>query len=188
MDTQSFSIAVEHAYQGVTEWLLPYHISQSTLTGQISGNNACTVISVLGAIRQVSNNNLAFPPPITDLPEIITTFANTMIEGNTLYESLDPPQPNQEVKEVVEVLKSMNIDINILEDERYFLVEQLSAKLQSLTHNGQQVAGVLIVAPEKAMLIYLKDGKFARRFDWSKGVRTTRDIHTYTLFKLEFTE
>ena len=155
MDTQSFSIAVEHAYQGVTEWLLPYNISQFTLTGQISGSNACTVISVLGAI-QVSNNNLAFPPPITDLPEIIT-FENTMIEGNTLYESLDvdPSQQNLEVKEVVEVLKSMNIDINILEDEGFFLVEQLSAKLQSLTHSGQQVAGVLIVAPDKAMLIYI---------------------------------
>ena len=84
MDTQSFSIPAEHAYQGVIEWLLPYDISQSTLSGQISGSNACTVKSVLGAI-QVSNNNLAFPSPIRDLPEIIT-FSNTMIEGNRLQD------------------------------------------------------------------------------------------------------
>ena len=186
MDTQSFSIAVEHAYQGVTEWLLPYDISQSTLTGQISGSNACTVISVLGAI-QVSNNNLAFPPPITDLPEIISTFANTMIEGNTLYESLDvdPSQPNLEVKEVVEVLKSRNIDINILEDEGFFLVEQL-------THSGQQVAGVLIVAPDKAMLIYIKDGKFGLMDTHQHGtygaliaISTSRNVDEFVAYLSE---
>jgi hypothetical protein len=99
----------------VTEWLLPSNISQSTSFGQISGSNACTVISVLGAI-QASNNNLAFPSSFTDLPEIITTFSNTMKDGNTLYGlfDVDPCQPNLEVKEVVEVLKSMNIGINII--------------------------------------------------------------------------
>ncbi len=51
----------------------------------------------------------------------------------------------------------MNIGINI--NEGFFLVEQLSAKLQSLAHSGQQVVGVLIVTPDKAMLIYIEDGK-----------------------------
>jgi hypothetical protein len=157
---QTFLVAVENTYRGVTEWLLPSNISQSTLSGQISGSNACTVISILRAI-QASNNNLAFPSSFTDLPEIITTFSNTMKEGNTLYGlfDVDPCQPNLEVKEVVEVLKSVNIGINIIEDEGLFMVEQLSAKLQSLAHSGQQVVGVLIVAPDKAMLIYIKDGK-----------------------------
>jgi hypothetical protein len=158
---QTLSVAVENTYPGVTEWLLPSNISQSTSFGQISGSNACTVISVLGA-TQASNNNLAFPSSFTDLPEIITTFSNTMNDGNTLYGlfDVDPCQQNLEVKEVVEVLKSMNIGINIIEDEGFFLVEELIVKLQSLAHSGQQVFGVLIVPPDKAMLIYIKDGKF----------------------------
>ena len=84
-----------------------------------------------------------------------------MKEGNTLYDLFDvnPCQPNLEVKEVVEVLKSMNIDINIIEDERFFFVEQLSTKLQCLAHSGQQVVGVRIVAPDKAMFICIKEWK-----------------------------
>ena len=114
----------------------------------------------LGAIQ--ASNNLVFPFSITDLPKIITTFSNTMIEGNTLYESLDvdPCQPNLEVKEVIDVLRTVNIHINILDDEGFFLVEMLTAKLSSLAHSEQQVVGVLIVAPDKAMLICIKDGNF----------------------------
>ena len=69
-----------------------------------------------------------------------------MKEGNTLHDLFDvnPCQSNLEVKEVVEVLKSMNIDINIIEDERFFFVEQLSTELQSLAHSGQQVVGVTV--------------------------------------------
>ena len=148
-------------HAGVTEWLLPFTISHSTLSGKISGSNACTIISVLGGI-QASNNNLVFPFPITDLPNIITTFSNTMIEGNTLYESLDvdPWQPNLEVKEVIEALRSVNIHINLIEYEGFLLVELLTAKLQSLADRERLVVGVLIVAPDKAMLICINDGKF----------------------------
>ena len=84
-----------------------------------------------------------------------------MKEGNTLYElfNVDPDHPNLEVKEVVKMLKSVNININIIDDEGFFLVEQLCAKLQSLAQSEKLVVGVLIVAPDKAMLIYVKDGK-----------------------------
>ncbi len=48
-----------------------------------------------------------------------------MKEGNTLYGlfDVDPCQPNLEVKEVVEVLKSVNVGINVMEDDGFFLVD-----------------------------------------------------------------
>ena len=159
MKTQTFSTAVENSYPGVSEWLLPCNISQSTMFDQVAGNNACTIISVLGAIKQ--SNNMIFPSSSSDLPEVIDIFSCTMKEGNTLYGlfDVDPHQPNLEVKDVVEVLQSLDINIQIIDDEGFFFVEQFGGKLKSLAHSEKQVVGVLIVAPDKAMLLYIHNDK-----------------------------
>ena len=49
----------------------------------------------------------------------------------------------------------MNIGIIVIEDKGFFFVERLGAKLKSLADSCQQVVGVLIFAPDKAMFMYI---------------------------------
>ena len=78
-----------------------------------------------------------------------------MRKGNFLYQGfgIDPCQPNLEVKEVVEKMRMLQHRIRIIEDTGFFTAAELFQKLDYFL-----ITSVLIVPPDKSMLIYMKDG------------------------------
>ena len=150
---------LRYNYLGVIEWILPYNLSQSQILGQFLGSNACTIISVLGAIKLASG--MTIPSNMNELSCCINNFVCTMKEGNLLYDkfNVSPQQPNLEVRDVVEKMILLNYRIMILEDEGFFSAEDLQKKLEMLAKYGKEVTAVLIVPPDKAMLIFMKGGK-----------------------------
>ena len=161
---------IRYDYPGVIEWILPYNLSQSQILGQFLGSNACTIISVLGAIKLA--RGMIFPSTINELSTCVTNFACTMEEGNFLYEdfNVDPQQPNLEVRDVVEKMKSLSHRIEIIEDVGFFSAHDLVKKLEMLVKYGKDVTAVLIVPPDKSMLIFIKDGKIGLMDSHEHGV------------------
>lgn len=76
-----------HINQDVTEW----HISdsQSSVTPNQMGSNACTIIAVYGALNfLLPFTNWSLPSP-QNLPlPLISTFKQLMLDGNQTYNLL----------------------------------------------------------------------------------------------------
>ena len=87
----------------ITEWVLPNHISQSTIGGRVGGSNACTVISLLTGL-DILNGTLLIPTQQSDLPDTIATYSNLIKLGNNIYDTYQLPlnQPNLDVREVLQ--------------------------------------------------------------------------------------
>ena len=98
---------------------------------------------------------------MNELSSCINNFACTMKEGNVLYDkfNVSPQQPNLELRDVVEKMISLNHRITIVEDEGFFSAQDLQKKLEMLDEYGKAVTAILIVPPDKAMLIFMKGGK-----------------------------
>ena len=79
-----------------------------------------------------------------------------MKDGNQLYYSLDLPSesPNLEVREVVHLLPGLNLRIQ--EDLGFFSVEELQQKFTSLFQLKHRAVGVLIVPPDKAIVLFFE--------------------------------
>ncbi len=123
---------LRNIYPGVVEWILPNNISQSQILGSFHGSNACTIISVLGAIKLASG--MIFLVNQEQLSEAIRNFIQSMRTGNSLNQEfgIDPCQPNLEVKEVVEKMRMLQHRIRIIEDTGFFTAAELFQKLETL--------------------------------------------------------
>ena len=139
-------------YRSVTCWQLPAQISQSTIFGTAIGSNACTIIAVMGA-KKFLNSELAIPTP-QNIQACIASFANTMVEGNIYYNSLQLPpyQPNLDVKETLQT-KSDHFGLKITEDLGLFSPEFLENKLTDISYQTEHCCGILITPPDKTMLL-----------------------------------
>ena len=63
------------------------------------------------------------------------------------------------MRDVVEKMISSNHRITIVEDEGFFSAQDLQKKLEMLAKYVKEVMAILIVPPDKAMLIFMKGGK-----------------------------
>ena len=68
---------------GISERLLPPRLSQSSLSNNLCGSNACTVISILGALNL--SRTSYFPVSMQEINVAATYFTQIMLQGNLLY-------------------------------------------------------------------------------------------------------
>ena len=105
-------------------------------------------------------SGMIFPTDSNKLSATITNFIRSMKEGNALYDEfdIDPHQPNLEVRDVVERMRLLNHRIRITEDLGFFTAEEFHQKLERLAKCCREFTGILIVPPDKSMLVFMKDG------------------------------
>ena len=138
---------------GIIEWLLPPRLSQSGLSNNLCGSNACTVISVLGALNLSTTSY--FPVSMQEIHVAATYFTQIMLQGNLLYESLSmqPDNPNLDVVDVLTKLPALQMVIK--EETGFVTADDMVGKLESIRQEDQSMVGVLIIAPDKSMVIYM---------------------------------
>lgn len=148
---------IEHP--GIIEWLLPQSISQSNLSYNTSGSNACTIISVLGALNL--SRKSYFPSSVQEINEAAGYFKQIMIKGNRLYQTLniEPSTPNLHVVDVLTKLPALTMTIK--EDTVFFTEDDMVQKLESIRQENPVMVGVLIIAPDKSMVIYMDQKKIS---------------------------
>ena len=131
--------------------------SQAQLTENDS-SNACTVIALLTA-TSFFQGDIAIPDN-NNTQEVATHFITKIIEGNTIYDIINPPehQPNLSVPDV---LSSVQLPIEeadpfqaIMDNNSLF--QHLSQKTSQLDQ-GKRKAFVLIVRPCYSMVICCSD-------------------------------
>ncbi|KXJ08332.1 hypothetical protein AC249_AIPGENE28332 [Exaiptasia diaphana] len=149
----SFTVR-KNNYPGVTEWLLPKNISKSEISGSGIGSNSCTVISVL-CTNDFLSGTLKIPSTLPELVNSITTFAQNIKTGNTMYERINIPSATPKPR-----------------------TNDLLHKLQDLSNGSDQKrAVVIIVQPDKSMSILMVGGKCAvfdnHRHDMNGGLIAT---------------
>ena len=86
-------------------------------------------------------------------------FKQVILKGNQLYQTfnLDPHKPNLEV---VDVLRRIpQIKLTIIEDTGFFSIQDMINKLESLKEENGIVVAVLIIAPDKSMVISMDQNK-----------------------------
>ena len=139
-------------HPGIIEWLLPPRLSQSGLSNNLCGSNACTVISVLGALNLSTSY---FPVSMQEIHVAATYFTQIMLQGNLLYESLSmqPDNPNLDVVDVLTKLPALQMVIK--EETGFVTADDMVGKLESIRQEDQSMVGVLIIAPDKSMVIYM---------------------------------
>ena len=83
-------IRERHVNPDVTEWLLSF--SQSTVTPGQMGSNACTIISVYGAVNfLMPSTNWILPSPLRLPLKFVSMFKQLMIYGNHSYNGISNP-------------------------------------------------------------------------------------------------
>lgn len=148
----------EHHHTEVTEWILPAYICQTTI-GARNGSNSCTVIALLSGLHYLKGI-LGLPKQLTDLNKIIPIYSRLIQHGNNIYDSFNiPPQtPNLEPREVLQRNDSNLTELTLTEDTGFFDVQHLKDYLLALQARPGKQAGVLIVPPDKSLLICLSPG------------------------------
>ena len=68
---------------------------------------------------------------------------------------IDAHQPNQEVRDVVERIRLLNHHIQITEELGFFTAEEFHKRLAKCC---REFTGIIIVPPDKSMLVLMKDG------------------------------
>ena len=144
-----------HINPDVTEWLLSF--SQSTVTpGQI-GSNACTIISVYGAINfLLPSTNWILPSPHTLPLDFVSMFKQLMIYGNHSYNGIGNPQTTYSAPEVINHPQLGFSGVAKCGDEYQFSdFSSFADELQDLTARPQhsKIAAILILPPDKTMLL-----------------------------------
>lgn len=146
-------IAVQESnFIDVTEWVLPCNICQSS--GRPQGSNACTVIAVTSALHFL-NGTLTIPKQFSDLNQTLPYYNQLISKGNQVYDLLNMP-PNQPNLDVKEVLSIRNQGFEILQmsvDTAFFSVQDLENFLNDYVQEHQRFAAILIVPPDKSMLL-----------------------------------
>lgn len=100
---------------------------------------------------------LQIPKQLQDLSITIPMYTNLMIKGNQLYDSFTLPvqQPNLEVREVLQHGQNdKNVKkLEIVSDLGFFTVRDLEDHLTQHHHVHPSFAAVLIVPPDKSMVL-----------------------------------
>ena len=94
---------IANQHNDVTEWLLPNHLSQSTIGGRMTGSNACTVMALLTG-RHSLEGALAIPKELKDLGQTNPFYSKMIFKGNHIYNAFKLPanQPNLDVQNVLQ--------------------------------------------------------------------------------------
>ena len=132
----------------VTDWLLPSYICQSTIGGRLNGSNACTVIAMLTASHFLENT-ISIPQQLQDLKVLIP------MDSHLIYSFFNVPaqQPNLDVKDVLHYNHDSFQKIKLIADVGIFTTEDLKNYLTSYQQQYQKFAVVLIVPPDKTMVL-----------------------------------
>ena len=151
--TQQINV-IRNQHMDVTEWLLPSYICQSTIGGRLNGSNACTVIAMLTASHFLENT-ISIPQQLQDLKVLIPIYSHLIFKGNHIYSSFNVPaqQPNLDVKDVLHYNHDSFQKIKLIADVGIFTTEDLKNYLTSYQQQNQKFAVVLIVPPDKTMLL-----------------------------------
>ena len=106
----------------VTEHTLPQQLSQCTIFGIPLGSNACTIIAALGATKFLET-----------ILNSVAVFANSMKNGNLLYQSLKlpPDQPNLDAREALQT-RSDNFGLQIVEEPAIYFPAFMTDKLNQI--------------------------------------------------------
>ena len=145
---------ITNQHMDVTEWLLPSCICQSTTGGIPVGSNACTVIAMLTASHFLENT-ISIPQQLRDLNSLIPIYSKLISKGNHIYSSFNVPadQPNLDVKGVLHYKHKSFQKIKLIADEGFYATEDLKNSLISYQQKNQKFAVVLIVPPDKTMVL-----------------------------------
>ena len=181
---------VKNQHRDVTEWSLPQQLSQAGIHGRVTGSNACTVIAVLSGMSFL-DGNLSIPKQTTDLNKTIPEYIQMLKKGNDVYESFNlPPQsPNLDVQQILDKHDSNFSRLTISEDTGFFSTEELGNKLTDIVESSQKCFGVLIVPPDKSMLLCFPENAICLFESHSHGqhggliaTSTTCNIHNFVMY------
>lgn len=133
---------------------MPSYICQSTIGGRLDGSNACTVIAMLTASHFLENT-ISIPQQLQDLKVLIPIYSHLIFKGNHIYSSFNVPaqQPNLDVKDVLHYNHDGFQKIKLIADVGIFTTEDLKNYLTSYQQQNQKFAVVLIVPPDKTMVL-----------------------------------
>lgn len=133
---------------------MPNYLSQSTIGGRMSGSNACTVIALLTG-RHFLEGALAIPKELKDLSQTIPFYSKMIFKGNHIYNTFNLPanQPNLDVQNVLQQNHEEFQKIKIDADMGFVSTQHLEDFLVEYQNQHTKFAGVLIVPPDKSMLL-----------------------------------
>ncbi|XP_031561403.1 uncharacterized protein LOC116297322 [Actinia tenebrosa] len=116
------------------------------------GSNACTIIAVIWAMKFLSGT-VPVPSPHNIL-STVAAFANSMREGNILYNNLNLPvnQPNLNVQEAL-ATRYDKFGLTMIEDSAVFSPACLKDKLILMTISSGNKCAIIIAPPDKSMLL-----------------------------------
>ena len=151
-DNQLAIIATHHL--SINEWQMPPSLCQSNIGGRLHGSNACTVISMLTALHFLEGS-LPLPQQIQDLSQIVPVYSHLIFKGNHIFSSFNLPrgQPNMDVKQVLDQKNENFQKLTIIEDTGFFTSQNLQNYLTNYHDQNPKFAAVLIVPPDKSMVL-----------------------------------
>ena len=145
---------------GIIEWLFPTSICQTQIGGRPMASNACTIIASMWC-RKFLLKTLAIPSNKSDIRAMTSSYKQTILNGNLLYQGLNLPHdlPNLEVRDVVDKIKDLNLQI--LHDLGFFNVDDIKETFVQMLQGGKRHAGVLIIPPANSVAILIDNGNLA---------------------------
>lgn len=151
-DNQVNALLTSTFFGQITEWSLPINISQATIFGVPIGSNACCIIAAIGAMK-FFNGILPIPSSIS-IMQSIAKFADSMLEGNLLYNTLNLPlgQPNLTPQEALQTRQD-HYGLRIVEDTGVFSPSWFRTKLVDICLSADDRSAIVTVPPDKSMLM-----------------------------------
>jgi len=142
----------------VNEWLLPPNICLSKISGSLIGSNACTGIAML-TVCHFLEGKIFIPQQLQNLTQVIPLYSQLVLKGNHIYSLFHVPvqQPNLEVEEVLQYNNEEFQKIELIADLGFFTVEDLESYLASYHCQHPIFAAVLIVPPDKTMVLCVRN-------------------------------
>ena len=120
----------------------------------MTGSNACTVIALLTG-RHFLERALAIPKELKDLGQIIPFHSTMIFKGSHIYNTFKLPanQPNLDIQNVLQQDHEEFQKIKIDADMGLVSTQHLEDFLVEYQNQHTKFAGVLIVPPDKSMLL-----------------------------------
>ncbi|CAB3986625.1 Hypothetical predicted protein [Paramuricea clavata] len=145
---------------GIIEWLFPTSIYQTQIGGRPMASNAWTIIASMWC-RTFLLKTLVIPSNKSDIRAMTSSYKQTILNGNLLYQGSNLPhdQPNLEVRDVVNKIKDLNLQI--LHDLGFFNVDDIKETFVQMLQGGKRHAGVLIIPPANSVAIFTDNGNLA---------------------------
>ena len=152
-DNQVNTLLTNIYFGHITEWSLPLNISQATIFGVPIGSNSCCIIAAIGAMK-FFNGILPIPSSIS-IMQSIAKFADSMLEGNLLYNTLNLPlgQPNLTPQEALQTRQD-HFGLRIVEDTGVFSASWFKTKLVEICLSTEDRSAIVTIPPDKSMLCF----------------------------------